>query len=224
MIALSPVFLFVSIMKKPLYYLYVFILSISIGWASGTIEAENMMRGLNNIDIPVNHEQASVQPGLSFGQEQGLFSLAVLNIPFGGLYYLNGGLGAGVDVNKEGELTLFKLGLGLYDNFEKSEDLFYSIGISMRTFQSLAYNTTILSGEFQLEQLIQNIRLGIGVLVGIQDYMISDSGYFPQAEERIYVTSFSVSARSPYGNVSVNGTPNSLRLGLSWTFKLEDIK
>ncbi|MCF7832859.1 MAG: hypothetical protein K9N05_04695 [Candidatus Marinimicrobia bacterium] len=209
-------------MKRISHLIIIFILLFGAGWASNDLETENMMRNLSYLSIPIDHEHASFQFGFVLNPDQSLFPIAGVNVPFGGAYYLTGGLGAGIDQNDQGELTLFYLGLGFYDRFPGLEDLNYTINASIRSFQSLDYHSNILAGEFLLEQCINDLRIGVGLSFGVQDYIINNTGFYNEADERTYPLAVKVLLRSPYGNIEIKGMPNSIILGASWTFKLEE--
>ena len=221
-LAFTPAFLYSRFMKRTLYLMIVFVLSFGLLAAEEAGTGEEMVIELGNLSIPVDHEHASFQPGFTYSPAHSFFPIAGVNIPFGGPYYFNGGLGAGIDQYDQGELTLFYLGLGYYDRFSEMEDLYYSFNVSVRSFQSLDYNSMIMAGDIFVEQSIGDIRLGVGVMLGVQDYIINDTSIFPVADERIYMATLRVFMRTPYGNIEVKGMPNSIVAGASWTLKLEE--
>jgi hypothetical protein len=208
-------------MKNIILFVSVLLMIAMPLWADSNLEAENMMRSFNEISLAIDHEFATFQPGVVLGADRDMFPLLSLNIPFGGIYFIDAGLGAGRDQHGEGELTLFHLGLGVYDYVKKMEDLNYSLGISYNTFHSLYYTSSILKGEVLLEQLLNNVKVGVGFYLSSQDYTILAGGNYAASQERIYNVGISTLLRSPFGNIRVNGTPESLSLSLSWTFKLE---
>ena len=189
--------------------------------ADNALQAENMMRSYNGMSIAVDHESATFQPGVVLGQDRFMFPMLSLNIPFGGSYYIDAGLGAGRDQHGEGELTLFHLGMGLYDYVPKQEDLNYSLGISYNSIYSLYYTSSILKCEFLLEQIVGKMKVGVGLYLSTQDYTIEDGGTYSAAQERVYNIGVSTILRTSFGNIRINGTPEFLNVTFSWTFKLE---
>ncbi|MEA2077935.1 MAG: hypothetical protein U9O95_07955 [Candidatus Marinimicrobia bacterium] len=209
-------------MKRTIYIMIIFVLSIGLLNAEDVETGEDMINELGNLSIPIDHEHASFQPGFTLSPAHSLFPIAGVNIPFGGPYYISGGLGAGIDQNDQGELTLLYLGIGYYDRFPGMEDFFYSFNASVRSFQSIDYNSMILSGEFFVEQDIQGLRIGAGITLGIQDYTIGNTSIYPAADERTYMAIMRVFLHTRYGNIEIKGMPNSIIAGISWTLKLEE--
>ncbi len=79
-----------------------------------------------------------------------------------------------------------------------------------------------MAGDFFIEQSIGDIRLGTGVTVGVQDYIIMDKSIFPEADDRTYTAILRVFLRTPYANIEIKGMPSSIIAGVSWTLKLEE--
>ncbi len=217
LLAFSPAFLYPVLMKRYSHLIVFLALIASISHADDLSAEDRLFRNLGNYSIAVDHHALSVQPGVVIGVEQSLFPMLAVNIPFGGSYFVCGGLGAGNDPFDQGDLTSIQLGLGYVANLPAAEDLGFVINASLKTFRSIDYNSMELGANVLIEKKIDLFHVGLGVHVASQDYLIKDSEVFEDAGDRFYLFSLQAFIRSPLGNVKFQGSPEHISAGFSWS-------
>lgn len=192
-------------------------LSATFAPAEDISAEKDLFKDFGNYSISTDHHTLSLQPGMVIGPKRSLFPMITLNLPFGGSYFVYGGLGTGADPFEQGNLTSVQLGLGYVANLTKAEDLNFVISASLRTFESIDYNSMILGGDFLIEKWIEPLHVGLGIHIASQDYSIKDSEIFPDASNRFYLFSLQAVIRSPLGNIKFQGNPEHISAGISWS-------
>jgi hypothetical protein len=181
------------------------------------------MQNLDHLIIPTQFKHASIDLGMALNGFEHVLPIVNISIPFGGDYLLRGGLGAGTDPVDGIALSLFSVGLGYKNNFPNNELFNYLISAQVKTYQSDHFKNTSLTGEFDLEQPIDdNMYLSFGVLIGIQHYITDQKSVYGKVDDRTISALLKASLKTPYVNFQVKGSLNMISMGASFTLNLDE--
>jgi hypothetical protein len=186
-------------------------------------DIDKEMQNLDHLIIPTQFKHASIDLGMALNGFEHVLPIVNVSIPFGGDYLLLGGLGAGTDPEEGIALSLFSVGLGYKNNFPNNELFHYLLSAQVKTYQTAYYKNTSLTGEFDLEQPIDdNINLSFGVLIGIQHYITNEKSVYGSLDDRTFSSLLKASLKTPYVNFQVKGSLNMISMGASFTLKLDE--
>ena len=208
-------------MKKTFIKIWLFLFFVFALNAADTNKGENTLKALSLLYPTIGHNYSSLYPGIGMLSSGDYLTFLGANIHLGASYYLEACLGGGKAPVDKSTLSFVSMGLGLYDEFKNQEDLFYSLGLSIRNFNALSFDSPTLMLELMVEQKFMATYLGLGLELISQDYEFYDEGYFSVQSDRIYHMAFIAYLRSTPINLRACAAAGSISFTCSWTLNME---
>lgn len=202
-----------------MFFLFPFFISALLG--TETEDGGLMLRGFSHLHPTIDHAHTTLNLGLGLGEKSELFPMVATNISLSDTYFLEACFGAGELNDIDGGLSQYSIGLGNYDAIKSKENLYYSIALSLRKFNSTYISSSALVLEALLEQRVDNLYLGLGIDLISQDYNIFSGSKYTIGSDRIYHATMIVYARTGLLDIRVCGLPGALNINLSLNLNME---
>ncbi|MBW6458065.1 MAG: hypothetical protein K0B52_02765 [FCB group bacterium] len=201
----------------------VIVLTLFVGclsWAEEDPGTARFIRQQNMLSLPFSYRNSEIHIGSAFSFPGQWMPVLAVSIPFGGVYHLQGALGASRESTFSDARSMFQLAISYSQPFPERPEWFYAVNIMVRHYDASGFENLVTGISGGVGRTWNNIELHAVLDLSLQHYDIKSDEIFPRSSEYIYVLMPALVFRTPYINVSLAGLPGSYAMGVSWILKM----
>lgn len=184
-------------------------------------QEHRFLRGIDMLSTVGPSRGSTVNISAVYSSQRVLMPNLSVYVPFGGLYFLQGGIGAASDPLYDAPLTMTKLGFGNTKGLRSDSLFYYSISAEVRYFESRYYENLSVAATVYFGRQWKIFCFEAGADISVQHHLITDTEFYPLTDERVYNIVPVLRFGSPYGNLALSAGAGGFTAALSWPLSLE---